>query len=71
MNHQQLRDILEQVEKGRVSVEHAQDQLVEMLRRVPFEDIGFSRIDHHRPFRQGIPEAVSYTHLTLPTILRV
>ena len=58
MNHQQLRDILEQVEKGRVSVEHAQDQLVEMLRRVPFEDIGFSRIDHHRPFRQGIPEVI-------------
>jgi NCAIR mutase (PurE)-related protein len=31
---------------------------VARLRRLPFADLGFARIDHHRPLRQGMPEAV-------------
>jgi len=58
MNHQQVRDILERVEDGRVNVEQAHDQLVDMLRRVPFEDLGFARVDHHRSLRQGVPEII-------------
>ena len=58
MNHQQVRDILERVENGQVSVDHAQDQLVDILRQAPFEDVGFARIDHHRWLRTGVPEVI-------------
>jgi len=58
MNHQLVRDILERFEDGEVTVDQAQDQLVDILRRAPFEDIGFARIDHHRSLRQGVPEIV-------------
>ena len=34
------------------------DDAVRRLRRLPFADLGFARVDHHRPLRQGLPEAV-------------
>jgi NCAIR mutase (PurE)-related protein len=58
MNHQQVRDILKRVEDGAVSVDQAEDQLLTILRRAPFEDLGFARLDHHRPLRKGLPEVV-------------
>ena len=64
MNQQQVRTILERVEDGSATVEQAQDQLVEMLRRKPFEDLGFARIDHHRSLRQGAPEIIFGTGKT-------
>jgi NCAIR mutase (PurE)-related protein len=34
------------------------DDAVARLRRLPFADLGFARVDHHRPLRLGLPEAV-------------
>lgn len=34
------------------------DDAVAQLRRLPFADLGFARVDHHRALRQGLPEAV-------------
>lgn len=34
------------------------DDAVRRLRRLPFADLGFARVDHHRALRQGVPEAV-------------
>jgi NCAIR mutase (PurE)-related protein len=34
------------------------DEAVARLRRLPFADLGFARVDHHRALRQGLPEAV-------------
>jgi pyridinium-3,5-biscarboxylic acid mononucleotide synthase len=34
------------------------DEAVRQLRRLPFADLGFARVDHHRQLRQGLPEAV-------------
>jgi NCAIR mutase (PurE)-related protein len=34
------------------------DEVVRRLRRLPYEDLGFARVDHHRALRQGLPEAV-------------
>ena len=34
------------------------DEAVAILRRLPFADLGFARVDHHRALRQGLPEAV-------------
>jgi pyridinium-3,5-biscarboxylic acid mononucleotide synthase len=49
-----IRDILSSVKSGRMSVKEA----TEKLRHLPYEDITFARIDHHRHLRQGIPEVV-------------
>jgi hypothetical protein len=54
MEQTQLKKLLAQVQKGKVSVEAAVDR----LRHLPFEDIDFARIDHHRPMRKGFPEVI-------------
>jgi pyridinium-3,5-biscarboxylic acid mononucleotide synthase len=49
-----LRRLLDAVQVGAVTTEDALDR----LRRLPFADLGFARIDHHRALRQGMAEAV-------------
>jgi pyridinium-3,5-biscarboxylic acid mononucleotide synthase len=58
MNRQQLRALLEGVGAGSVTPESAQEQLLQVLRQKPYEDLGFARVDHHRASRQGFPEVV-------------
>ncbi len=58
MNLPPLRDFLEQVQQGRLTAGDAERQLREYLRGLPFEDLGFARVDHHRALRQGFPEVV-------------
>jgi NCAIR mutase (PurE)-related protein len=54
MTEQDLRKLLEQVRRGRVSL----DEALARLKQLPFEDLGFAKIDHHRALRQGFPEVV-------------
>ena len=54
MNSQALRKLFDQVRKKRLSP----DEAVERLRHLPFEDLGFAKIDHHRALRQGMPEVI-------------
>jgi pyridinium-3,5-biscarboxylic acid mononucleotide synthase len=54
MDEPALERLLADVSAGTCSVEEA----VRQLRRLPFADLGFARIDHHRQLRQGLPEAV-------------
>jgi NCAIR mutase (PurE)-related protein len=49
-----LRALLDDVSNGTL----APDEAVARLRRLPFADLGFARVDHHRALRQGLPEAV-------------
>jgi NCAIR mutase (PurE)-related protein len=49
-----LRRFLDDVRAGTVSA----DDAVAELRRLPFADLGFARVDHHRALRQGMAEAV-------------
>jgi NCAIR mutase (PurE)-related protein len=49
-----LEELLEEVRSGRVPVAEA----LERLRVLPFENLGFARVDHHRQLRQGFPEVV-------------
>jgi len=49
-----LRALLADVVSGALSA----DEAVTRLRRLPFADLGFARVDHHRALRQGLPEAV-------------
>lgn len=54
MNEKNLKTMLQGVKQGTLSVEKA---LVE-LKALPFEDIGFANIDHHRAIRKGFPEVI-------------
>ncbi len=54
MLFQRLRQILEQVRQGSMSV----DDALRELRHLPFQELGFAKIDHHRLLRRGFPEAV-------------
>ena len=58
MQPNQIRTLLEQVRSGTVEVKTAEDQLIESMRRSPFENLGFARVDHHRAIRQGFPEVI-------------
>ncbi|HKE24772.1 MAG TPA: nickel pincer cofactor biosynthesis protein LarB [Bryobacteraceae bacterium] len=49
-----MRSLLEQVRTGRIEV----DAAMERMRHLPFEDLGFAKVDHHRALRHGIPEVV-------------
>jgi pyridinium-3,5-biscarboxylic acid mononucleotide synthase len=49
-----LRTLLEEVRDSQVSP----DQAIHRLRHLPFEDLGFAKIDHHRPLRLGMPEVI-------------
>jgi pyridinium-3,5-biscarboxylic acid mononucleotide synthase len=54
MNQAELLKILESVEAGKLSPGSA----VERLKHLPFEDLGFAKVDHHRALRQGFAEVV-------------
>ncbi|MGH8245785.1 MAG: nickel pincer cofactor biosynthesis protein LarB [Gammaproteobacteria bacterium] len=54
MTEKNIRALLEQVRAGKVGVEAA----VTRLKHMPFEDLGFAKIDHHRSLRQGMPEVI-------------
>ena len=58
MNRQQLRAMLDAVGAGSLTPESAQEQLLQVLRQKPYEDLGFARVDHHRKTRQGFPEVI-------------
>ncbi len=54
MNTENLRELLEGVKTGGLSI----DQAVEELRHMPFEELGFANLDHHRSIRCGFPEVI-------------
>lgn len=54
MDEAALRQLLDDVRDGRTHP----DRAVGLLRRLPFADLGFARVDHHRLLRQGMAEAV-------------
>ena len=54
MNADQLRQLLEKVKSGNIDVNEALDQ----LKFMPYEDIGFAKLDHHRLLRRGFAEVI-------------
>ena len=54
MTEKTLRVLLESVRKGEQTIDGA----IARLRTMPFEDIGFAKIDHHRSIRCGFPEVI-------------
>src|SRR5712675_845071 len=54
MDRDQLRALFEQVRSGAVDVDNA----LTRMRHMPFEDLGFAKVDHHRELRHGMPEVI-------------
>ena len=54
MDESALYGLLDELVSGSVGP----DEVVRRLRRLPYADLGFARVDHHRALRQGLPEAV-------------
>ncbi len=54
MDKNKLKKILEAVKSGSLNTNGA----LELLKHLPYEDIGFAKVDHHRELRHGIPEVI-------------
>lgn len=54
MDEETLKEILEAFREGKLDLAGT----VERLRTLPFEDLGFARVDHHRTLRRGFPEVI-------------
>ena len=58
---------MEQVKGGQVEI----DEAMERLRHLPYEDLGFARVDHHRQLRKGFPEVIFCPGKTIEQIVRI
>ncbi len=67
MNPDDLKELLQKIRDGEVSV----TQGLRRLRDLPYEGLGFARIDHHRALRQGTPEVIFCEGKTQSQILRI
>jgi hypothetical protein len=54
LNAEAIRELFEKVRKGKLHP----DEAVQRLRHLPFEDLGFAKVDHHRALRNGMPEVI-------------
>ena len=67
MDIERLRTLLEQVKTGETPIEQALDD----LRSLPYEDLGFAKVDHHRALRNGFPEVIYCPGKTTEQILLI
>lgn len=54
MNKESLQNLMEKVRQGQIS----NDEAVKILSELPYKDLGFAKIDHHREIRTGYPEII-------------
>jgi NCAIR mutase (PurE)-related protein len=54
MDQEQIRALLEQVRSGEIDTDAAMGR----LKHMPFEDLGYAKVDHHRALRHGMPEVI-------------
>ena len=54
MDIRKLEDLLRRVKTGKTPI----DKAIAQLKSLPFEDLGYARIDHHRSLRKGFPEVI-------------
>ena len=67
MNEEEILDLLWAFKDGSISSE----AVVEKIKKVPYEDIGFAKLDHHRTMRQGFPEVVFCQGKTIGQIVEI
>lgn len=67
MDPRHVRELLERVRASDVSV----DDAIESLQKLPFRDLGFANVDHHRALRQGMPEVIFGERKTVEQIAAI
>jgi pyridinium-3,5-biscarboxylic acid mononucleotide synthase len=67
VNPEELRKLMESVREGEVSP----DTACERLKNLPFEDLGFAKVDHHRTLRTGMPEVIYAKGKTAGQVARI
>ncbi len=67
MTEKEITSLLRKVRTGKVSIEDA----IGKLRALPYEDLGYAKIDHHRALRTGFPEVIYCAGKTTPQIVEI
>jgi NCAIR mutase (PurE)-related protein len=67
MDVETLRELLNDFKAGRLN----EDDVLERLRTLPFEDLGFAKVDHHRSLRRGFPEVIYGAGKTVEQIVSI
>ena len=67
MDIQSLKKLLAEVKTGKLEI----DEALERLRRLPYEDLGFAKIDTHRNLRRGFPEVIFCERKTIDQIVQI
>jgi NCAIR mutase (PurE)-related protein len=67
VNAESISKLFEQVRRGKLTP----DEAVERLRHLPFEDLGFAKVDHHRSLRAGMPEVIFGERKTPPQVAEI
>ena len=62
-----MKKILEEYKKGNVSLE----EVLKKIKTLPYEDLDFAKIDHHRSIRKGFPETIYCPGKTIPQIIKI
>jgi pyridinium-3,5-biscarboxylic acid mononucleotide synthase len=64
MERDKLKELLENLQKQNITV----DDVIRRLEKLPFEDLGFAKLDHHRNIRRGYPEVVFCQNKTIEQV---
>src|SRR5437764_11011758 len=67
MDRHRIEALLNEVRDGQTAVPDA----LERLRDMPFEDMGFAKLDHHRPLRTGMPEVIFASGKLIPHVAAI
>lgn len=67
MDREKIRELLEKVKAGKVEVAEA----LRVLKSLPYEDLGFAKIDTHRDLRRGFPEVIFCKGKTVEQIIKI
>src|SRR5580693_2123616 len=67
MDREKLMEILDSLLKGHST----SNEVVDRLAHLPYEDIDFAKIDHHRPLRTGMPEVIYAAGKTDAQVLEI
>lgn len=67
MDQKNLKKLLNNIRVGKIKT----DEAIEMLKHLPYEDLSFAHIDHHRSLRQGFPEVIYGEGKTIEQIIGI
>jgi len=67
MDNKKIKKLLASVKDGSLPVEEA----LRRLKHLPYEDISFARVDHHRHLRQGVPEVIFASGKTDEQVIKI